>query len=123
MVRRRLLCVSPARWLRLPGRAVDCCVAVVCVIAVLPPSLVHTAEPRDPFMFGPRAEGVQPSGPALIGVLWDATQPLAMVGEETVAVGGRVDGWQVIEIQPDGIVIQRADRREFLTPGTPFPID
>ncbi len=84
---------------------------------------VSAAEPRDPFMFGPRSEGVEPSGPILVGVLWDATQPLAMVGEETVAVGGRISGWQVMHIQPDGIVIQREDRREFLTPGMPFPLD
>ena len=84
---------------------------------------VSAAESRDPFMFGPRAEGAAPSGPILVGVLWDASQPLAIVGEETVGVGGRIAGWQVMQIQPDGIVIQREDRREFLTPGTPFPLD
>lgn len=87
-------------------------------------SQVAAAELRDPFLFGPRAQqGTEPLGPILVGVFWDATQPLAMVGEEAVAVGGRVGGWQIVRIQPDGILIQRGDRREFLTTGSPFPAD
>ena len=99
-------------------------VVVVCCLFIAPgPVVVSAAEPRDPFMFGPRAESAEPSGPVLTDILWDAAQPLAMVGEETVGVGGQVAGWKMAEIRPDGIVIQRGDRREFITPGTPFPLD
>ena len=53
-------------------------------------AFVHAEDLRDPFMFGPRTEVAAQTGPSLIGVIWDATQPLAIVGEQTVALGDRV---------------------------------
>ena len=74
-------------------------------------------------MFGPRAEGLVQAGPVLIGVLWDQTQPLAIVDEQAVGIGGEIGGWRITAIQPGGIEIERGERQEFLTPGTAFPQD
>ncbi len=84
------------------------------------------AELRDPFMFGPGGPGdavpEQPP-PVLVGVVWSLERPMAIVDDQTVAVGAAVGGWQVADIQPDGITIERAGRREFVTPGNAFPAD
>jgi len=76
---------------------------------------------RDPFTFGPR-EGTA-AGPemVLMGVLWDAAHPLAMLGDETVGIGDHVADWQVVEIRQDGIVVQRGDRREVVSIGKSIP--
>ena len=79
------------------------------------------AQERDPFTFGPRDEAVAQASPTLIGILWDTTHPLAIVGDQTVGIGDAVAGWQVTQIQPDGITIERGARRELLTPGQPLP--
>ena len=81
----------------------------------------HAEEWRDPFTFGPRRDVVEPTGFILLGVLWDATHPVAIIGEETVGVGDSVAGWQVIEIQQNGIMVQRSERKEFITPGESLP--
>ena len=98
-----------------------CC--VLCAVGSLP--LVVRAETlRDPFVFGPREGGVaEASGTVLIGVLWDATHPLAIVGEQPVGIGDRVADWEVVAIQPNGITVQRGDRREFVTPGNSLPTE
>ena len=97
--------------------------SLLCVFAALLrlSGEVRAEELRDPFMFGPRGEAAVESGPTLVGVLWDPTHPLAIVGEQTLAVGDAIAEWQVVEIQQDGIVVQRADRREFIPLGTPLP--
>jgi hypothetical protein len=81
-------------------------------------------ESRDPFVFGPSPDApAQSAADALTGILWDATNPLAIVGGEPVGVGASVAGWQVVRIQRDGIEVQRGDRREFITPGSGLPQD
>ncbi len=80
-------------------------------------------EPRDPFLFGSRADQIGPSVPTLVGILWDPKQPLAIVGEETVAVGYRLGDWQVIQIHPDQLVIQRGEEQITLRPGDAVPQD
>ena len=102
--------------------------AILCLSALglaLGPWLIEglgADEGRDPFTFGPKAEElIKPASPVLIGVLWDASHPLAMVGEQTVAVGDRVADWQVVEIRQDGIMIQRGERRTLITPGDAIP--
>ena len=85
-------------------------------------SSLQAEELRDPFTFGPRAGEVQHAQqPTLVGILWDATHPLAIIGEEMVGVGAVVSGWRIVEIKQEGIVIQRDDHRELLAPGTPLP--
>lgn len=83
---------------------------------------------RDPFAFGgvpePQASASPtPSlpGPALIGVLWDATRPLAVFGDEPVAAGQDVAGWRIVEILPDGIIVERNGVRHTLEPGQHLP--
>ena len=83
----------------------------------------QAAELRDPFTFGPRTQAHEQTSPILIGILWDATHPLAMIGEETVGVGDSVDGWSVVQIQQSGLIIQREERREFIGIGNPLPSD
>ena len=76
------------------------------------------AEPRDPFMFGPR-EGEAATGRGqLTGILWDATTPLAVIDGEPLGVGSVVAGWTVTAIASDHVVIERDSRRETLVPGT-----
>ena len=85
---------------------------------------VCAEELRDPFMFGPGAGGVMRQGELmLMGVLWDAARPLAIVGDEPVEVGTLVAGWQIVEIQQSGIVVQRGDRQEFVAIGNSLPSD
>ena len=96
-------------------------VLVACCLSLV--AEVHAETLRDPFVFGPRESGSEQPGAALMGVLWDATHPLAIVGEQTVGVGDRVGGWQVVEIQENGIVIQRDDRRETVAIGNSLPTD
>ena len=104
-------------------RLVGACGVAWCVAA---PTAVWAEELRDPFTFGARKASVKRIGsPAvsLNGILWDATHPLAIVGDETVAVGDRVAGWKVVEIREDGMAIERDGRREFVSPGNTLPAD
>lgn len=78
------------------------------------------AEPRDPFAFGSQ-RGAPVDAPVLVGILWDAVEPLAIVDERSVTVGQTVFGWQVVEIRPSDIVIERAGIRQTLAPGSFFP--
>lgn len=87
------------------------------------PSEAGSDDFRDPFVFGPREGALRQAGPSLIGILWDATRPLAMVGDEMVGVGDTVAGWTVVQIQEGAMVIRRDDRQEVITPGTPLPAE
>jgi len=78
-------------------------------------------ELRDPFTFGPRTGEQRRASPILVGILWDATYPLAMIGEREVTVGESVGDWQVVEIKPDGMTLQRGDQQEIVHPGEVFP--
>ena len=83
-------------------------------------------ELRDPFVFGPRecaGMPVQVGRLVLVGVLWDATRPLAIVGNETVDVGDLIAEWRVVEIRQNGIVVQRGEHQAFVTPGSSLPND
>ena len=97
-------------------------VTYCCVLSAVCCSLAQVrAELRDPFTFGPREGEAQHPQQTLIGILWDAARPLAIFGEELVAVGDVVAGWRVIEIKQEGVVIQRDEHREFITPGNHLP--
>ena len=108
-------------WVRGSGFGV-LLLGAYCV--VLSASVAVRAETlRDPFVFGPRERAHEQPGAVLMGVLWDATHPLAIVGEQAVGVGDRVADWQVVEIHENGIVVQRDDRREMVTIGNSLPTD
>ena len=103
----------------------SCCLLRIGVLGVLLSMVCsiqgYAEELRDPFTFGPRKNVVEQTGFVLLGVLWDATHPVAIIGEETVGVGDSVAGWQAIEIQQNGIVVQRGERKEFIAPGQNLP--
>lgn len=99
------------------------------VFLILVCATTAAAEPRrDPFMFGSAFESapaasVAPAvpGPVLIGVLWDAAQPLAVFGEDPIAAGQEVAGWRIAEITPNGVVVERGGQRVSLEPGQNIP--
>ena len=85
-----------------------------------------TEELRDPFVFGPRKAASSTATttlPVLTGILWDAKSPLAVIDGEPATVGQDVGGWQVVEIRPDRVVIQRDSERRTLVPGSSLPAD
>ena len=83
---------------------------------------------RDPFAFksaeaaAPLAVA-KPKGARLIGVLWDAKHPMAVIDGEPVNVGQQVGGWRVMAIQPNQVIIQRGDRKETLMTGEAIPTE
>jgi hypothetical protein len=88
--------------------------------------VAQAEELRDPFMFGPRKVFSSPTTttlPVLTGILWDAKSPLAVIDGEPATVGQDVGGWQVVEILPDKVVIQRDSERRTLIPGSSLPAD
>ena len=88
------------------------------------PPMIRAEELRDPFVFGPRTgEATAQTGPTLVGVLWDATHPLAIIGDETVKVGDPIAEWRVVEIKADSVTIERGERRVVLHPGDGLPRD
>ena len=103
-------------------RKLPICLRVSLFCVLFPVSgVLYAEELRDPFTFGARTSTATQSRPMLIGILWDATHPLAMIGEQTVAVGDTVESWQVIAIEQDGIQLERGDAHEFVTTGHPLP--
>ncbi len=104
---------------------------LACALLLAGATVAWAEEParRDPFMFGPRpggepVENIQvPAvpGPVLIGVLWDAERPLAILGEEPTAAGQEVAGWLIVEISPNGITVERNGQRRSLEPGERIP--
>jgi len=79
---------------------------------------------RDPFVFGPREGTPGTSSAVLMGVLlWDASNPLAIVGDQMVGLGDRVGPWEIVKIEETGIVIQRGGRQETVTTGSSLPTD
>lgn len=58
---------------------------------------------RDPFIRGGSAAGTR--GLALSGILWDPTKPMAILNDQMVSVGDEVEGYQVLEIGTDRVLI------------------
>ncbi len=102
---------------------------IVCVWWLLVASVLTTGwlpvvgaeELRDPFTFGARVNNAEQAAPILMGIVWDPQAPLAVIGNTMVNVGDVVNGWQVVEIQRNGILIRHDDDREFIAIGTPIP--
>lgn len=76
---------------------------------------------RDPFTFGSRSDSVSTGGQVLTGVLWDASKPLAIIGQNMVGVGDFIGSRQVVEIRQDGIVVESAQQRIFVSVGSMVP--
>jgi hypothetical protein len=56
---------------------------------------------RDPFTLG--STGGEIGSLALSGILWDATQPIAIINGSMVQVGEEVDGYRIVEISQDHV--------------------
>ena len=80
-------------------------------------------ELRDPFVFGVTTGSAAQYDYVLTGILWDAARPLAIMGATTLAVGDRIAGWLVVDIQRDQIIVQRGAQQEPITVGNPLPSD
>ena len=65
---------------------------------------VQLAWARDPFTHGGTSAG-GPSGLALSGILWDANAPLAIINGQTLRVGEELEGFRVVQIDPDRVVL------------------
>ena len=78
-------------------------------------------ERRDPFV-NPREVVNERAKSVLVGVLV-GRPPLAIIGEQVVSEGDRIDGWQVVEVRLDGVLIERNGRREIVPVGALLPAD
>ena len=104
--------------------------AMVCLLTSARAGVCAEEKLRDPFLFGsaevaaPTTTAAQtPKSARLIGVLWDAKNPLALIDGEPVRIGQQVKGWRIITMQPDRVVIQRGDRKETLMTGDAIPVE
>ncbi len=78
---------------------------------------------RDPFIFGSGDPRGDSTTSVLVGVLWDTQKPVAVVGERSVVTGQFIGDWEVVEIRPEGIVVQRGVRQVLIEPGQTLPGD
>ena len=63
---------------------------------------------RNPFVL---AEGITAvTGLNLIGILWDADSPQAIINEEIVRVGDRVEGNEVVDILKDRVILHDGEK-------------
>ena len=110
-------------WVRNPRGILQSFVSVLLGLLMSSGHPVWAAVRRDPFLFGSAERELQPPAtPAILtGILWDATNPLALISGEPVTAGAAVGNWRIVEIRPDGLVIQRQDRTRILKPGDAFP--
>ncbi len=58
---------------------------------------------RDPFTLGSSAEGAL--GLALVGIVWDAAHPMAMINGFPVVVGDEIEGYRVVQILQDRVMV------------------
>ncbi len=61
---------------------------------------------RDPFTKAPIRTG-KAAPAALQGILYDSQKPLALVNGETKGIGEMVNDMKIVEINPDGIVLEK----------------
>ena len=58
---------------------------------------------RDPFTGG--SAGGEVSGFDLSGILWDASQPIAIINGQMLRVGDEVEGYRILEITRDRVTM------------------
>jgi len=58
---------------------------------------------RDPFLHGAGAGDM--SGLLLSGILWDPREPMAVVNGQSVRVGEALEGYQILSITPQQVVV------------------
>ncbi|MBM3254925.1 MAG: hypothetical protein FJZ08_01305 [Candidatus Omnitrophica bacterium] len=62
----------------------------------------------DPFSGSLLAPSKTSSVLSLNGILWDKTNPLAMINDEVVRVGSKIAGNKVVDIQEDRVILNNA---------------
>ncbi|MFH0738799.1 MAG: hypothetical protein V2A59_02955 [Candidatus Omnitrophota bacterium] len=62
----------------------------------------------DPFSGSLLAPSKTSSALSLNGILWDKTNPLAMINDEVVHVGSKISGNKVVDIKEDRVILNNA---------------
>lgn len=66
----------------------------------------YTSWARDPFSSGPAVSSPTTiSDMRLTGILWDDVAPLAMISDNPIAVGDKIGGYTVVDIQKDKVML------------------
>lgn len=100
--------------------------AALLLAALVARAGIARAELRDPFTFGPHHDATENDAsdrPALTGILWDVVAPFAIIDGEPFRVGETVEGWLIVEIDPDHVVFQRGMQRHTLVSGDALPAE
>ncbi|MEI6631760.1 MAG: hypothetical protein WCL25_04000 [bacterium] len=63
---------------------------------------------RDPFSGNLLAPSKISSALSLNGILWDKTNPLAMINDKVVHVGSKIAGNKVVDIKEDRVILNNA---------------
>ena len=53
-------------------------------------------------------------GLAIQGVIWSDERPLAVIDDELFAQGDAIGPYKILQIRPDGVVVQRQDETLFV---------
>lgn len=64
---------------------------------------------RDPFSRQSLADLEESPGLRLSGILWDEVNPTAIINDEIVAVGSRIQGGRVVDIKKDKVILKEGD--------------
>lgn len=58
---------------------------------------------RDPFFEAPA--NLSSEGPKLMGIFWDQEKPMALINNQVLRAGNKVNGCQILEIKKDSILL------------------
>src|SRR3989338_4390687 len=64
---------------------------------------------RDPFSKQPVTTSGSSQELHLSGILWDDVTPTAIINDEIVAVGSRIQGGRVVDIRKDKVILEEGD--------------
>ena len=110
------------RWIGMAICLVGISASLSSQLHLVNAEFITKREPRDPFV-DPRTIPSQTAvKPKLVGVLADATTPLAVIGEDVVTVGDTIYGWRLLEVRHDSIAVSREGRGLTINVGDILPI-
>ncbi|HBO96908.1 MAG TPA: hypothetical protein DE315_00390 [Candidatus Omnitrophica bacterium] len=64
---------------------------------------------RDPFSRQSLSDLEESQDLHLSGILWDEVNPTAIINDEIVAVGSRIQGGRVVDIRKDKVILEEGD--------------
>src|SRR3989338_2809372 len=64
---------------------------------------------RDPFSRQSFSDLEESQDLHLSGILWDEVNPTAIINDEIVAVGSRIQGGRVVDIRKDKVILEEGD--------------